>query len=83
MRVDQPRPYVVAVVGGQVRLLSVTLGRRGEAALAGGNTREPVVEIVEGAVEGSTLLRGSVGTVREGTPARLLGAPVAAASAAR
>jgi RND family efflux transporter MFP subunit len=78
VRVDQARPYVLAVVDGKVVPKTVALGARGEAMLGSG--RESVVEITEGITAGSTLLRSVVGPLREGTPVNLT---AAAASAAR
>jgi RND family efflux transporter MFP subunit len=78
VRVDQAEPYVLALVEGKVVQRSVKLGARGEALIDG--RIEPVIEIAGGIADGTTLLRGSVGQVREGTPARLVGVePVAAA----
>ncbi len=79
VRIDQAKPYVLAVVDGKVVQKIVSLGARGEASLGAG--RESVVELSEGLAAGSTLLRGSVGQLREGTPVAL--ATAAAASAAR
>lgn len=79
VRIDQARPYVLAVVDGKVAQKTVALGARGEASLGAG--RESVVELTEGIDAGSTLLRGTVGQLREGTPVTL--ATAAAASAAR
>ncbi len=81
VRVDQAKPYVLAVVDGKVVPKTVALGARGEATLNAG--RESVVEIIEGVAPGSTLLRGVVGQLREGTPVNLLTATAATASAAR
>ncbi|HEX3140652.1 MAG TPA: efflux RND transporter periplasmic adaptor subunit, partial [Rhizobacter sp.] len=77
VRVDQARPYVLTVAEGRVVQKTVSLGARGEAALNAG--RESVVEITEGLAAGSTLLRGAVGQLREGTPVNL----AAAASSVR
>jgi RND family efflux transporter MFP subunit len=77
VRVDQARPYVLTVVEGRVVTKTVALGARGEATLNAG--RESVVEITEGLSAGSTLLRGVVGALRDGTPVNL----AAAASSAR
>lgn len=71
VRVDQALPYVLAVADGKVRQITVKLGARGEAALGNG-PRESVVEVLEGLNEGATVLRGTVGLVRDGTPVRLL-----------
>ncbi len=79
VRIDQAKPYVLAVVDGKVVQKIVSLGARGEASLGAG--LESVVELTDGLAAGSTLLRGTVGQLREGTPVTL--ATAAAASAAR
>jgi RND family efflux transporter MFP subunit len=73
VRVDQARPYVLAVVDGKVVQRPVTLGARGGVA-ASGAERDPQVELLQGAADGMTLLRGTVGQVREGTAVRVTGA---------
>lgn len=73
LRQDQARPYVLAVESGIVRQRRVTTGARGEAVLAG--APEAAVEITEGLAAGATLLRGTVGALRDGTPVRLPAAP--------
>jgi RND family efflux transporter MFP subunit len=79
VRIDQAQPYVLQVLDGKVVQRTVALGRRGEAALDTPNAaREAVVEVTGGVAEGATLLRGSVGQVREGTPVRLGTSPIAA-----
>ena len=88
VRVDQARPYVLAVEGGKAMQRPVELGVRGEALFDG--RIEPAVEILGGAAAGATLLRGSAGGLRDGTPVRLAPAsasatvatPASAASAA-
>ncbi len=72
VRVDQARPYVMAVQGGQARQRTVELGARGDAPIDG--RLEAAVELVVGATAGDTLLRGSVGALRDGTPVRLASA---------
>jgi RND family efflux transporter MFP subunit len=79
VHVDQARPYVLLVEAGKVVQRSVELGVRGEALFDG--RADAAVEITRGAVDGATLLRGSAGAVRDGTPVRLM-APVAAAASA-
>jgi membrane fusion protein, multidrug efflux system len=69
VRVDQARPYVLAVVDGKARQRPVTLGARGDARL--GAMLENVVEITAGLKPGDTVLRASVGNLRDGTPVRL------------
>jgi hypothetical protein len=86
VHVDQARPYVLAVDGGKVVQRPVELGARGEALFDG--RVEAAVEIVSGAAEGATLLRGTAGAVRDGTPVKLAvaaapAAPASGASAAR
>jgi RND family efflux transporter MFP subunit len=82
VRYDQARPYVLVVEGGKAVRRSVSLGALGEVVLAG--VPEEGVAITDGLAEGATVLRGSVGAVREGTLLRLAlpaanGASVAAA----
>ncbi len=79
LRFDQARPYVITVAGGQAQQRLVTTGTRGEVTLAG--RREASVEITEGLNEGDTVLRGSVGALRDGTPLKLVAAPLAANAA--
>jgi RND family efflux transporter MFP subunit len=78
VRVDQARPYVLAVEAGKAVQRSVVLGIRGEADFDG--RIEAAVELISGASEGATLLRGTVGTMRDGTPVKLLPPAPAAAS---
>lgn len=79
VRIDQASPYVLALVDGSVVHRPVTLGLRGEAVVDG--RAEPVVQLLTGVADGATLLRGSVGAVRDGTPARLAGGGGVAAAA--
>ena len=79
VRVDQARPYLQLVEGGKVVQHPVELGVRGEAPFNGRS--EAAVEIVGGVTDGATLLRGSVGAVRDGTPVRLPAAASAASAA--
>jgi RND family efflux transporter MFP subunit len=67
VRIDQSRPRVLEVADGRVFERIVDLGLRGSAAQEG----EPLVEVTAGLAEGATLLRASVGAVREGTAVRL------------
>ncbi len=69
VRIDQARPRVLEVANGRVVVRIVSLGLRGTAA----DSSEPLVEVTEGIDAGSTLLRASVGAVREGTAVRLGG----------
>lgn len=80
VRVDQARPYVLAVEAGRVAQRTVELGLRGEAAIDGAVVN--AVALTSGVDEGATLLRGTVGNVRDGTPVRLVTAPPAASAAA-
>ncbi len=88
VRIDQARPYVLAVVDGKVAQRSVTLGARGQITLDG--QTEAAVELLGDTVQvGATLLRGSVGQVRDGTLVKILtsvgtaGPTTAAASASQ
>ncbi|HET7792047.1 MAG TPA: efflux RND transporter periplasmic adaptor subunit [Rhizobacter sp.] len=81
VRVDQARPYVLTVAEGKVVPKTVSLGARGEATLNAG--RESVVEITEGVAPGTTLLRGVVGQLREGTPVNLAASASMPASSVR
>ena len=69
VRIDQAKPYVLAVEGGQVMQRAVQLGARGEASFDG--HAETAVEIRGGLTEGALLLRGSAGGVRGGTAVKL------------
>ena len=78
VRVDQARPYVLVISGGKAVQRAVTTGARGEAMF--GSTPEAAVEISAGLAAGDTILRGSVGAMRDGMPVRLPAAAAAAAS---
>lgn len=69
LRVDGARPYVLLARNGLVERLELTPGERGLAAFGG--APEPAVEVGEALPEGAVVLRGSVGTLRAGTPIRL------------
>jgi len=69
VRVDQAQPYVLAVVDGKVARRSVELGVRGEARFD--TALDSAVEITSGIAEGTMLLRGTIGAVRDGAPVRL------------
>ena len=71
VRTDRPQPYVQVVDGQQVRHLGVTLGARGQA-----EGQDMVV--VAGLAEGSQVLAGAVGPLREGTAVRYTTAAPAA-----
>ena len=76
VRVDQARPYVLAVEAGRVVQRMVELGVRGEAQIDG--RIDNAVELASGVTEGATLLRGTTGSVRDGTPVRLAASPAPA-----
>ncbi len=76
VRVDQAQPYLLEVVSGKVVQRSVTLGLRGDANFDG--RLESAVEIVKGIADGATVLRGSAGTVRDGTAVKLGSVPAPA-----
>ena len=69
LRVDGARPYVLTAEQGRVVRREVTAGGRGLASFGG--APEAAVEITAGLAEGVTVLRGSVGTLRDGTPVRV------------
>lgn len=79
LRVDGARPYVLLATNGQVQRLEVTPGARG-LAVFGGAPEAAVAVTGTGTgtgtgsaplVEGATVLRGSVGSLRAGTPVKL------------
>ena len=78
LRYDQAKPYVLTVVDGQAVVRPVTVGAAGNVVLGGVN--ESVLEVTGGLQAGAIVLRGSVGTLREGTRLKLPG-PGAAAPA--
>ena len=68
VRTDKPVPYLQVVQGQQVRHVPVTPGARGTA---GGRSLVAVSAITAGTLaEGSQVLAGTVGPVREGTAVR-------------
>ncbi|MFM2055131.1 MAG: hypothetical protein RL456_3168 [Pseudomonadota bacterium] len=69
VRVDEARPGVIVLDGGQLRRREVRTGVRG---LVGG---EEMIEILDGLREGERVLRGRVGPVRDGTAARVVAGP--------
>jgi hypothetical protein len=75
LRTDQAKPYVLVVDGGKVRQQPVATGRRGEV---NGNEWVEVAALPEG----TRVLGGSVGTVRDGAAVRLavVAAPAAASA---
>ena len=80
VRVDQARPYVLAIQGGKALQRGVELGARGEAQIDG--RVESAVELTSGAAAGDTLLRASAGALREGTAVKIA-SPASPASAVR
>lgn len=72
VRLEQARPYVLAAAGGKAVARPVTLGARGDVAFDGG-APEPAVAVAAGLAEGDTVLRASVGALREGTLLKLAG----------
>ena len=82
VRVDQAQPYVLAVTGGKVERRAVTLGARGDAAIDG--VLDSAVEVTGGISEGTLLLRGTVGALRDGAAVKVAAqatAPAAPATA--
>jgi len=77
LRFDQARPYVLVAEDGHAVQRRVTTGAQGEAMVGG--RPEAAVEITGGLAAGATVLRGTVGALRDGT--RLL-LPAAAAATA-
>lgn len=65
LRFDQAKPYVMVVADGVARVKPVALGARGDVGFGG--APEAAVEVASGLAEGETVLRGSVGTLRDGT----------------
>ncbi len=70
VRVDQAQPYVLVVTDGKVAQRVVRTGAHGLARFGDG-AATAAVEVLDGLAEGDTVLRGTVGAVRAGTPARL------------
>jgi membrane fusion protein, multidrug efflux system len=81
VRIDQALPYALVVADGRVVQRPVTPGARGQASF-GGRAPEPAIAIDSGLAAGDVVLRGSVGTLRDGTPVRLPGAAASAAAPA-
>jgi RND family efflux transporter MFP subunit len=70
VRIDQARPYVLAVVDGKVSQRSVVLGTRGDMTVDG--RVEAAVELIADSVKsGTTVLRGTVGNMRDGTAVKM------------
>ena len=72
VRSDKPQPYVQVVENGKIAHRTVRLGLRGEAS--GTDTGETMVE-VEGVQEGTPVLGGHVGALREGVQVKFTTAP--------
>lgn len=70
VRTDKPAPYVQTIENGKVLHKTVEQGARG---LVDGE----VVVAVKGLVEGTQVIRGNVGAIREGMPVRFTAATVA------
>ena len=79
LRFDQARPYVLVLEDGRAVQRRVTTGARGEVLIQG--RPENAVEITDGLAEGATVLRGTIGALREGTRLTLPPAPPASAAA--
>ncbi len=70
VRIDQARPYVLAVVDGKVSQRSVVLGARGDMTVDG--RVEAAVELSADSIKaGTTVLRGTVGNMRDGTAVKM------------
>jgi multidrug efflux system membrane fusion protein len=67
VRTDKPAPYLQVIENSQVMHRAVELGARGTTGVANGN--EAVVA-VKGLPEGTVVIRGNIGAVREGTQVR-------------
>ena len=80
VRTDKPVPYLQVVENGQVLHRTVELGARGRST---GATDNEAVVAVTGLPEGTVVIRGNIGAVREGTQVRFTpiagGTPVPAA----
>jgi hypothetical protein len=76
VRADLALPYVIQVLDQKAQYRSVRLGQRGEV------DGQPWVEVVDGVTDGASVLAGTTGLVRDGTPVRLAAGPVAPAGAA-
>jgi hypothetical protein len=80
VRVDQAQPYVLAVTADRVERRTVTLGQRGEMPVDG--HLEAAVELATGVADGTRVLRGVAGGVRDGAVVRMVPSPSASASVA-
>lgn len=70
VRIDKPAPYVQVVENNQIAHKPVELGTRGNDTAGG----EPMVA-VQGLAENAVVLRGAVGSLREGTAVKFTQAP--------
>ena len=66
VRTDKPAPYVQAVVNGQVVHKAVELGVRGNSI----STGSEMLVAIQGLAEGTLVIRGEIGALREGTQVR-------------
>jgi RND family efflux transporter MFP subunit len=78
VRIDQARPYVLVLADSHVLRRTVELAKRGSVA----DARESYVEIKSGLQAGDQVLRATVGTVTDGTLARVAGPASTGAAAA-
>ncbi len=70
VRIEQAKPYVLVVADGKVALRSVSLGARGDMSMDG--RTEAAVELLGDAVQaGATVLRGTAGSLRDGSLVKL------------
>jgi multidrug efflux pump subunit AcrA (membrane-fusion protein) len=67
VRTDKPAPYVQVVENSQVAHKNVETGARGEAG-------KEMMVAVKGLAPGAVVIKGSVGSLREGTAVRFTGA---------
>lgn len=74
LRTDKPQPYVQSVQQGQVKQLAVTPGARGKVG-------QDLWVAVPDLPEGTQVLRGELGALREGTAVRVTPAPTPAPAA--
>lgn len=74
VRIDKPAPYVQLVVANKVVHQTVTLGNRGDAD-------GELMVAVNGLADGTAVVRGAIGQLREGTPVKLAASPPAAGAA--
>ena len=75
VRTDRPAPYVQAIENGQVVYKTVELGARG-------STDGVDVVAVTGLVDSAVVIRGNIGSLREGTQVKFTGMGTVAASPA-